>query len=89
MNAHMIQLPPMPSRRMTSVKKFALSVAVVAATIEKPMSHHGMDFPEVKKSFAVLFARRAATVGMSARTAKNAAMTVQSSPFRSMVRWSP
>ena len=25
MNAHMIQLPPMPSRRMTSVKKFALS----------------------------------------------------------------
>jgi len=43
----------MPSRRITSAKKFAESVAVVAATIEKPISHQGMECPELKKSPAV------------------------------------
>ena len=81
MNAHMIQLPLIPSRRITSVKKFALSVAVVAATIEKPMSHHGIERPDVKKSLAVFLDLSDANAGMSAKRAKNAPMTIQSSPF--------
>src|SRR5574344_603894 len=83
MNAHMIQLPPIPSRRITSVKKFALSVAVVAATIENPMSHHGIECPELKKWFAVPRLRSEASAGISARTAKNPTMTAQSNPFNS------
>ena len=78
MNAHMIQLPLMPSVRITCVKKLAESVAVVAATIENPISHHGIECPELKKSPAVPRLLSEASVGMRASRTKNAAMTAQS-----------
>ena len=76
-NAHHTQLPLIPSRRIISVKRFAELVEVVAATIETPMSHHGMEPADLKYSReSPDFVRMAATAGISSRTAKNSAIAM-------------
>jgi hypothetical protein len=77
-NAHHAQLPLMPSFRMSSVKRLALSVDVEAAITETPMSHHGMERPERKNSFVLEEPFRAVSIGMASRITKNTAMMIQS-----------
>ena len=78
MNAHQAQLPLMPSLRMISVKRFALSVEVEAAITETPMSHHGMERPERKNSFVLEEPFRTVRTGIARRIAKKTAMMIQS-----------
>ena len=66
---------------MNSVNMLAEFVEVDAAHIETPMSHHGMERPERKKSLASRPARRAHTAAMPKSTAKNSPMARKSSPF--------
>ena len=77
-NAHQAQLPLMPSLRMISVKRFALSVDVEAAITETPMSHHGMERPDRKNSFVLEAPFRDVHAGIARRMAKNMAMMIQS-----------
>ena len=49
-NAHQTQLPESPSRRIISVKRLAELVDVVAATIETPINHHGIEPADLKYS---------------------------------------
>ena len=80
-NAHHFQLPLMPPlSRISSVKRFALFVEVVAATIEMPSSHHGIDRPERKNSFELDAPFRLASVGIRINTRKKSPTIVQSSP---------
>ena len=74
-NDHQAQFPASPSSRINCVKRFAELVEVIAATIEMPMSHHGIERPEWKKSDAPCAPRRLAQTGIASRMAKNAAMT--------------
>ena len=75
--AHHAQLPLSPSSRMISVKRFALLVLVVAATIETPMSHQGIEPADLKYSLAPFdLDLMAETAGMRKSTAKNAAITM-------------
>ena len=67
---------------MNCVNMFALFVEVVAALIEMPISHHGMDLPERKKSFASDPARREHQSAMPITIAKNATMADQSQKLK-------
>jgi len=60
-------------------------VDVVAALIEMPMSHHGIDLPERKKSFASLLARREHASAIPAIKAKKSPIINQSTQFSNMV----
>ena len=74
-NAHHAQLPLRPSVRMISVNRLALLVLVVAATIDMPISHHGMEPADLKYSFAPFdFALKAEIAGIITNAARNAAM---------------
>jgi hypothetical protein len=57
-NAHHFHMRDMPPSRTNSVNIEAEFELVAAAAIEKPISHHGMERPERKKSFASRPARR-------------------------------
>ena len=85
MNAHHAQFPLNPSLRTISVKRLALFVLVVAATIETPISHHGIERPERKKSFASLPALREHLRAMPMRSTKKTAIAVQSQQLRSIL----
>jgi hypothetical protein len=69
---------------MNSVNMLAEFVEVEAAHIEMPISHHGMERPERKKSPAFLPARREHAAAMPTRTAKKAATAAQSHAFISI-----
>ena len=76
MNAHHTQLPLRPSRRTISVNRFAEFVDVVAATIETPISHHGMEPADLKYSaVSLVFALSEASAGIAASATKNSAIT--------------
>jgi hypothetical protein len=75
--AHHAQLPLSPSLRIISVKRFALFVLVVAATIDTPISHHGIEPADLKYSFAPFDLDLIAEItGIRSITAKNAAITM-------------
>ena len=61
---------------------FAELVDVDAAHMDTPISHHGMDRPERKKSFASRPARREQKQATPASTAKKAAIATQSQVLR-------
>ena len=61
---------------MNSVNMLAELVEVDAAHIETPMSHHGIDRPERKKSFASFPARREHMAAMPKSTTKKAAIAI-------------
>ena len=74
-NAHHTQLPPIPSRRMISVKRLAELVDVVAATIDTPISHHGIEPADLKYSDESFDrALSEASAGIATSATKNAAM---------------
>ena len=69
---------------MNSVNMFAELVDVDAAHIETPMSHHGIERPERKKSFASRPARFEQTNAIPKRAAKKSPIASQSIPFKSI-----
>jgi hypothetical protein len=83
-NAHHFHMRDMPPSRTNSVNIDAEFELVAAAAIEKPMSHHGIDLPERKKSLASRPARREQAAAIPNISAKNSAMTTKSIPFKSM-----
>jgi hypothetical protein len=74
---------------MNSVNMFAEFVDVDAAHMDTPISHHGIERPERKKSLASLPALREHTSAMPIRTAKKTAMAVQSQLLRSTFIFMP
>jgi hypothetical protein len=60
---------------------FAEFVDVEAAHIDTPMSHHGIERPERKKSLAALPARREQNAAMPKSAAKNSPMARKSIQF--------
>jgi hypothetical protein len=69
---------------MNSVNMLAEFVDVDAAHIEMPISHHGIERPERKKSPAFLPARREHAAAMPNRMTKKAATAAQSHEFKSI-----
>ena len=82
--AHQTQLPARPSLRMISVNRFAESVDVHAAVIEKPSSHHGIERPASRKSFDVPRLKNVVTRGIATTIAKKIATIHQSIAFISI-----
>ena len=61
---------------MISVKRFAELVEVVAATMDTPMSHQGIDPADLKYSEeSLLFATSDASAGIATSAPKNSAIT--------------
>ena len=80
-NAHHFQFSPRDELRMNSVNMFAEFVDVEAAHIDTPMSHHGIERPDRKKSLASLPARREQNAAMPKSAAKNSPMARKSIQF--------
>ena len=69
---------------MISVNRFAESVDVQAAVIEKPSSHHGIERPASRKSFDVPRLKNVVTRGIATTIAKKIATIHQSIAFISI-----
>src|SRR5574344_1475090 len=76
--AHQTQLPAMPFLRMISVNRLAELVEVVAAHMEMPSIHQGIEFPDRKNSLEFFPACLDVTSPMTIRTTKNRTMMIQS-----------
>ena len=70
---------------MNSVNMLAEFVEVDAAHIDTPISHHGMERPERKKSFASLPALREQKMAIAARAQKKMPIAAQSHPLKTTV----
>ena len=77
-NDHHAQLPASPFSRMSCVNRLAEFVDVIAATIEMPISHQGMERPDWKNSDDVFDVLRLDRTGIASRMAKKTAMAIQS-----------
>ena len=66
---------------MNSVNMLAEFVEVEAAHIETPISHHGIERPERKKSLASLPARREHSAAMPKSAAKKSPIATKSTTF--------
>jgi hypothetical protein len=84
-NAHHFQFSLSPEFRMNSVNMFAEFVDVDAAHIDTPISHHGMERPERKKSLASFPALPEHLRAMPIRITKKTAIAAQSQQLRSIV----
>ena len=84
-NAHHFQFSPKLELRIYSVNILAELVEVDAAHMDIPISHHGIERPERKKSVAFFDAQREHHAAIPNITRKNTIMTVQSIKFKSIV----
>ena len=84
-DAHHFQFSLRPEFRMNSVNMFAEFVDVDAAHMDTPISHHGIERPGRKKSFASLPALREHISAIPIRIAKKTAIAVQSQQLRSIL----
>ena len=74
-NAHHFHMRDIPPSRTNSVNIDAELELVAAAAIEKPMSHHGIDLPERKKSLESRPALREQSAAIPNMSAKKSVTT--------------